>query len=182
MLATFLASSLLILLHLGGWPVCWGSWLPPWHAAFAVNAAKPNLTMRRTCSRSLQWSLGSPHDTRFECRKCFSVFLPPFPSLMSIRNFPCRDGIMQWHCSRILCLMQLRCIVHFLMVLVSPHNRKSDQGVQRLNIRLSSLLLRLARLGLEVIKGIKRIQKGGKGKGCQAKPHVMEHHSLKATE
>eukprot|EP00434_Breviolum_minutum_P038150 symbB.v1.2.033833.t1/scaffold4258.1/size42288/5 len=64
MLATFLASSLLILLHLGGWPVCWASWLPPWHAAFAVNAAKPNLTMRRTCSRSLQWSLGSPHEER----------------------------------------------------------------------------------------------------------------------
>ena len=63
MLATFLASSLLILLHLGGWPVCWASWLPPWHAAFAVNAAKPNLTSR-SCSRSLQWLSDNPHEAR----------------------------------------------------------------------------------------------------------------------
>ena len=116
MVATLLASSLLILLHLGGWPVCWASWLPPWHAAFAVNAAKPNLTMRRTCSRSLQWSLDNPHETRFKCSQCFSVLLHPFPSLMSIRNFPCRDGIMQWHRSRILCLMHFRWIVNFLLV------------------------------------------------------------------
>ena len=140
MVATFLASSLLILLHLVGWPVCWASWLPPWHAAFAVNAAKPNLMMRRTCSRSLRWSLGNLHETRFKCRKCFSAFLPPFPTLMDNRHFPYRDGIMQWHCNRILCL---RCIVTsiFLMVLVSPHNRKSDQRVQTLNIQLGSLLL-----------------------------------------
>ena len=118
---------------------------------FAVNAAKPNLMMRRSCSRSLRWSLGNPHETRFKCRKCFSAFLPPFPTLMDNCHFPYRDGIMPQHCNRILCL---RCIVMsiFLMVLVSPHNRKSDQRVQRLNIERGSLLLRwppLARLGLE---------------------------------
>ena len=62
MVAMFLASSLLILLHLDGWLVCWASWLPPWHAAFAVNAAKPNL-MSRMCSRSLQWLSDNPHET-----------------------------------------------------------------------------------------------------------------------
>ena len=47
MVATFLASSSLTLLHLDGWLLCWALWLPPWRAVFAVNAAKPNLTNRR---------------------------------------------------------------------------------------------------------------------------------------
>ena len=47
MVATFLASSSLTLLHLDGWLLCWALWLPPWRAVFAVNAAKPNLTPRR---------------------------------------------------------------------------------------------------------------------------------------
>ena len=90
------------------------------------------------------------------------------------------DRTMQWHCNRILCL---RCIVTsiFLMVLVSPRNRKSDQRVQRLNIQLGSLLLRWPGWVLKHWKDIKGIKRQRMTKDvvaqsgtCQTKQRILE--------
>ena len=71
-------------------------------------------------------------------------------------------------------------LFHLLMVLVSPHNRKSDQPspeIEHFEHSTRQSAAPLVRLGLEVIKGYKR-DEGAKDVVaqpgiCQSKPHVM---------